>query len=198
MKLSHILIASSVCMVAAFSGCGGSGTPLPAPQKVAKVTFIARTSAAQSLLGASDRISDYTVSGFITPAGLSIPVNQGDKTIIDGYLRGLTPSTLGSYSTSSLIQPATGKVYFSVLPRSTTDINGNNIITNLGFGPFADIYLVMGNQSQTKSDIVTLIAAANPVMTAKAGVATCPASSSCVIAPSISVFYNISVSVQTR
>lgn len=187
MKMSHILFALSVSMIAAFSGCGGSGAPLPAQQKVAKVTFLARTTAAINLKGANDLISDYTVSGFTVPSGLSVPIITGQKIIQDGYLMPSPTSSLPMFGSYSAILTG-GKVIFSAGP-TTSD---------LGFGPFADLYLIMSDQSQSKGTITSLIKAANPTMTALAGISTCVPNTTCVIGTPISVFYNISVSVQTR
>ena len=189
MKLSHIVFASTICMIAAFSGCGGSGTPLPA-SKVAKVTFITRTTAAQSIKG-TDRINDYTVTGFAVPATLSAPVVQGgQKTILSNFLNSYGNTTvLGSYSTA-LSQPAAGKVNYSAIVTDTT--------SDIGIGPVADLFLIMGDQTLSKGTITSLLAAANPTMTARATL--CPQNAPCTLnnLPKIDVFYNISVSIQTR
>jgi hypothetical protein len=187
MKLSHIALASSLCLAATFGGCGGSGTPLPAQQKVAKVTFLARTTAAKTTKGAN-RISDYTVTGFVVPANLSVPVVQGEKTIQANFINGYGNALmLGSYSTA-LTQPAAGKVTYSTIIADTS--------SDIGFGPVADLYLVLGDQNQTKSAITTLLTTGNPVMKGRA--ALCPAGVACGAPTKIDVFYNISVSVQTR
>lgn len=187
MKLSHIALASSICMIAAFGGCGGSGTPLPAPQKVAKVTFIARTTAAIALKG-TNRINDYTVTGFAVPANLSVPVIPGQRTINANNLVGYGNTVaLGSYSTA-LIQPAAGRINYSTIVTDTT--------SDVGFGPVADLYLNMADQTAAKSAITTLLTAGNPTMKGQA--ALCPSGLACGAPTKIDVFYNISVSIQTR
>ncbi len=189
MKFSHLCIASSVCLVAAIGGCGGSGTPLPV-QKVAVVTFTARTTAAITPT-TNKRINDYAINGFNIPAGLSAPVYgtlNKEKLILDNYLLSLklSANAFGSYSAGT-----PSKSYLSIVPLTNSTSN------NLEFGKLADLSLIMGNQNLTKGDITALLVAANPSMTANAMV--CPQSAACDLStPPIPVFYNISVSIQTR
>lgn len=188
MKLSHIALASTICMIAAFSGCGGSGTPLPAPTKVAKVTFIAQSTATGGL-----RINDYSIDGFNIPAKFSLPVVgtiNHEREILDKNYYSLKPIAyaLGSYSTSTSTVNQPGKSVLGLFPAVATP--------DIRFGQIAALELLMSDQSMDKSTVTSLLTVANPSMQAIAGL--CPQTGPCPTATPLPVFYNISVSIQTR
>ena len=194
MKLSHIALASSICMIAAFSGCGGSGTPLPAPTKVAKVTFIAQSTATGGL-----RINDYSIDGFNIPAKFSLPIygtpNREREILASNYYSLKTSAyALGSYSTSTITVNQPGKSFLSLLPVSSPDPNA--VLPNIGFKNIAALELLMSDQTMDKSTVTSLLTVANPAMQAIAGL--CPQTGPCPTATPLPVFYNISVSIQTR
>jgi hypothetical protein len=169
------------------SGCGGgSGTPLPTPQKTAKIAFYAISTAHNF------SISDYVISAsapssnIVLPSGLTVPIEANTSSqIATGYLKGFFSNlAVGSFIPSS----GDGTVQLTVSNLAFPP-------AGIGFGKFSELTCVLSSPSMTKQSIFAAYTSKNPSVSriARAKMYN-PATPG--ISPEIPVFYNISVSVQ--
>lgn len=171
----------------ALAGCGGgSGTPLPQPQKTAKITFYAISTARNHDL----IISDYVIQAnpIILPSGLTVSLSSGDA-IADSALNSYNENlATGSFAQNFYPLTGAGKVELSISNFTTPP-------TNIGFGKIAEMTCVLSNQSLTKQALYANYTSLNHsndrIATAKHYDPADPLASK-----TTAVFYNISVSVQ--